>query len=588
MAGFSYYYGAPTPAPPYDANLDASVNAIVGNSSSATVGTLRAAYVPKWAANTAYASGEPVLNPSGQTVTANAAFTSGATYDSSKWTSPTGGGGPSNLAVVDTLPASPVTGTVYILTGDKTAPTAPTGLTATPGDTTVGLSWSAAADNVAVANYRVYRGGVLAASPPGTSYTDFGLTDGTQYSYTVSAVDAAGNESARSTAVTATPTGGTPDTTAPTVPGTPTATAGNAQATVSFTAATDNVAVTGYRVYYSADGYATAVATGSASPITVTSLTNGTAYTFEVAAYDAAGNQSAKTAASNSVTPTVSTTVPGAPTGLIATAGNGQAALSWTAPASNGGASITDYVVQYRTTAGPGAWQTFADGTSTATTATVTGLTNGTGYDFQVAAVNSVGTGTYSSTASATPAGAATTLDSTAFTQADGAGLPVTDQGRTWTAFGVAGTAATFGVKSNQACVYTTSAANPTGSVIDVATADVSVQGTITTIGATSPGIGLIVGYADSSNFIYTTQTSISKYVSGTFTSLGTFTTAFVSGDVMKLSRSGSTVNVYKNGALLKTVTVADAAILAATKHGIAFRGNDNLSRLDDWSVTAP
>jgi hypothetical protein len=93
MSGFSYYYGAPTPAPPYDANLDTSVNAIVGNSSSATAGALRAAYLPKWKAGTAYASGEPVLNPSGQTVTANAAFTSGATYDSSKWTIVSGSGG---------------------------------------------------------------------------------------------------------------------------------------------------------------------------------------------------------------------------------------------------------------------------------------------------------------------------------------------------------------------------------------------------------------------------------------------------------------------------------------------------------------
>lgn len=101
------------------------------------------------------------------------------------------------------------------------------------------------------------------------------------------------------------------------------------------------------------------------------------------------------------------TTAPGQPTGLAATAGNGQASLSWTAPASDGGAAITDYTVQYRTTAGPGAWTTFADAVSTATSAVVTGLTNGTGYDFQVAAVNSVGTGTYSATASATPSASA-------------------------------------------------------------------------------------------------------------------------------------------------------------------------------------
>jgi hypothetical protein len=54
---------------------------------------LKAAFVPRWAANTAYAAGDPVLNPSGQVVTANAAFTSGATYDPTKWTATATGGG---------------------------------------------------------------------------------------------------------------------------------------------------------------------------------------------------------------------------------------------------------------------------------------------------------------------------------------------------------------------------------------------------------------------------------------------------------------------------------------------------------------
>jgi len=92
----------------------------------------------------------------------------------------------------------------------------------------------------------------------------------------------------------------------------------------------------------------------------------------------------------------------GAPTVLTATAGNAQVALSWTAPPSNGGTTITDYAVQFSSNSGS-TWSTFADGTSTATSATVTGLTNGTAYTFRVAAVNSAGTGTYSGAASATP-----------------------------------------------------------------------------------------------------------------------------------------------------------------------------------------
>jgi hypothetical protein len=95
-------------------------------------------------------------------------------------------------------------------------------------------------------------------------------------------------------------------------------------------------------------------------------------------------------------------TAPAQVTGLSATPGSAQVALSWTAP-SSGGSAITDYTVQYRVTSVGGAWSTFSHTAGTATSRTVTGLTNGTGYDFQVAAVNSVGTGTYSSTIAATP-----------------------------------------------------------------------------------------------------------------------------------------------------------------------------------------
>lgn len=93
---------------------------------------------------------------------------------------------------------------------------------------------------------------------------------------------------------------------------------------------------------------------------------------------------------------------PDAPTGLAGTPSSQQILLNWTAPISNGGASITDYLVEYKLTA-TSTWSTFSDGTSAATSATVTGLTNGQSYDFRVSAVNSVGTGTTSGIAIATP-----------------------------------------------------------------------------------------------------------------------------------------------------------------------------------------
>ncbi len=97
-----------------------------------------------------------------------------------------------------------------------------------------------------------------------------------------------------------------------------------------------------------------------------------------------------------SVTPA---TVPGAPTGLSATAGDQEVDLSWTAPASNGGAAITNYEYEPN---GSGAWTSTG---GTATNYTVRNLTNGQPYTCKVRAVNRVGTSTASAASpSVTPA----------------------------------------------------------------------------------------------------------------------------------------------------------------------------------------
>jgi uncharacterized protein (TIGR02145 family) len=175
-----------------------------------------------------------------------------------------------------------------------------------------------------------------------------------------------------------------------TVPGAPTigiATAGNAQATVTFTAPSSNGGsnITGYTVTSSPGGF---IATGSESPITVTGLTNGTAYIFTVTATNASGTGPASSA-SNSVTPSPTSTVPGAPTIGTATAGNAQATITFTAPGSNGGSIITGYTL----TSSPGGFTA----TGSASPITVTGLTNGTAYTFTVTATNANGTGPASS-----------------------------------------------------------------------------------------------------------------------------------------------------------------------------------------------
>jgi hypothetical protein len=123
-------------------------------------------------------------------------------------------------------------------------------------------------------------------------------------------------------------------------------------------------------------------------------------YTYVVKARDAAGNNSN---ASASATATAPATAPGAPTGLTATGGDGHVTLSWTAPASNGGAAITNYKI-YRATTSGGEGTTPVTTVGNVTTFDDTGLTNGTTYYYKVAAVNSVGTSAQSGEAFATPA----------------------------------------------------------------------------------------------------------------------------------------------------------------------------------------
>ena len=147
------------------------------------------------------------------------------------------------------------------------------------------------------------------------------------------------------------------------------------------------------------DASPTRTGTGPARSHRVTNLTNGTTYTFQVRAVrsDAATTpEETPSEASNEVTVTLSSTTttvpPGAPSNVIATPGNAQVKLSWSAPASDGGAAISRYEYKQETTRGGnlGSWTTTG---GSGTTYTVASLTNGTTYYFQVRAVNRVGNG---------------------------------------------------------------------------------------------------------------------------------------------------------------------------------------------------
>ncbi|MCG9967285.1 Ig-like domain-containing protein, partial [Pelotomaculum terephthalicicum JT] len=180
----------------------------------------------------------------------------------------------------------------------QTAPVWPAGSTVnavvSANGQSVTLTWSAATDNTGVTGYRVYRNGTLATPVPvdGTSCNVTGLTAGTQYTFRVTAGNAAGNWTTTGPSVTVITTTPSSDRSAPYWPTGSSVTASgvtNAGLTLNWSAASDNVGVTSYRI--TRNGTQIATVDGGTS-YNVTGLAANTSYTFRVTAGDAAGNWS--------------------------------------------------------------------------------------------------------------------------------------------------------------------------------------------------------------------------------------------------------------------------------------------------------
>lgn len=292
------------------------------------------------------------------------------------------------VAAVNSVGTSGMSSEVSATPVAASIPATPSGFAVTGGNAQVSLSWTA---TTGATSYNVYRGTssggetLLVSGVTAVSYIDTNVTNGTEYYYQLAAVNSAGT-SGKTGEWSATPQ----STSAPSAPAGLSATAGNAQVSLSWTASTG---ATSYNVYRgTSSGGETSIATGvTTTSYTNTGLTNGTVYYYKVAAVNANGTSGL----SNEASATPQGTAPAAPTGLVATAGNAQVSLTWTA--SSG---ATSYNV-YRGTSS-GSETSIATGVTT-TSYTNTGLTNGTVYYYKVAAVNASGTSALSSEVSATP-----------------------------------------------------------------------------------------------------------------------------------------------------------------------------------------
>jgi len=335
---------------------------------------------------------------------------------------------------------------------------APTALVATAGNAQASIAFTAPASSssATITNYEYStdNGTTWKALNPIDATTPVVITirsdaatplvNGTTYQVKLRAVNSAGSGTA-SSAVSVTPRS---------IAGAPTvlvATPSNAQASIAFTAPASNGGATITNYQFSTDNGTTWKAlnpVNATTPVVITirsdaatALVNGTTYQVKLRAVNSAGAGVASSAVS--VTPLA--IVAAAPTALVATPSNAQASIAFTAPASNGGATITNY--EYSTDNGTN-WKALnpIDATTpvviTIRSDAATALVNGTTYQVKLRAVNSVGSGAVSSAVSVTPrtiAGAPTALVATASASGSDANAsiaftaPVSDGGATIT-----------------------------------------------------------------------------------------------------------------------------------------------------------
>ncbi|ROS28931.1 chitodextrinase [Rathayibacter sp. PhB127] len=228
-----------------------------------------------------------------------------------------------------------------VVVPDDDYPTAPN--LAIPAVTTskVSLSWTAATDAEGPVTYEIERNGELVASVSGLTWENSGLPVATTYQYQVFAVDNA-DQRTGSNVRTATTGSGTADTTPPTKPELTVTNLATTSGTLNWTAATDDIGVTGYDVMV--NGVLAQRVSSSARSLKATGLTPDTDYDVAVIAYDAAGNRTSSDLLEVTTPGTADTVAPIAPTLATPTAGISSIDYSWVGASDDRGV-IRDYSI---------------------------------------------------------------------------------------------------------------------------------------------------------------------------------------------------------------------------------------------------
>ena len=298
---------------------------------------------------------------------------------------------------------------------DSQPPSAPGTLSATGATSSrIDLSWGAATDNIGVTGYLIERcagtscsnfAQIGSVSGSTLTFSNTGLAPSSGFSYRVRATDGAGNLGPYSNVSTATTL---PDSTPPSAPASLSASAiSSTRVDLSWSAATDDVAVTGYLVERcQGTGCSSfvqiAAPAGTGVAYSDTGVTAGNTYSYRVRATDATGNLGGYSPVATATTPAPDTTPPSAPATLSAAAiSNTQVNLSWAA--ANDNVAVTGYLIERCQGTGCSSFVQIAAPGGTGTTYGDAGLTASTSYSYRVRATDGAGNlGGYSPVASAT------------------------------------------------------------------------------------------------------------------------------------------------------------------------------------------